>query len=65
MKFSEKLDLIKYNAHYNEFSDCIWNSENKEEFDSKWIELVEKSGLNDNWWLQNLYEIRSRWCLRM
>ena len=61
MKFSEKLDSIKYSAYYKEFSDCIWNSENKEEFDSKWMELVERSGLNDNRWLHNLYEIRSTW----
>lgn len=27
----------------------------------KWIELVEKSGLNDNKWLQPMYQIRAKW----
>ncbi|KAL6182750.1 hypothetical protein ACLB2K_044163 [Fragaria x ananassa] len=38
-----------------------WNSNSKEEFDSRWIEITEKSGLSDNKWLQSIYEIRSSW----
>jgi len=61
MKFSDKLDSIKFSAYYKEFSDCIWNSEMRKEFDSKWIDLVDRSGLSDNKWLRSMYEIRSSW----
>ncbi|VVA36799.1 PREDICTED: FAR1-RELATED SEQUENCE, partial [Prunus dulcis] len=32
-----------------------------EEFDSKWMKIVEKSESQDNYWLRSLYEIRSSW----
>ncbi|XP_062006078.1 protein FAR1-RELATED SEQUENCE 1-like [Rosa rugosa] len=32
-----------------------------EEFDKKWKEVVEKSGLSDNGWLQSIYDIRASW----
>ncbi|XP_004298164.1 PREDICTED: protein FAR1-RELATED SEQUENCE 5-like [Fragaria vesca subsp. vesca] len=60
-KFSEKLDAIKYRDHYQDFHSCIWNSSSGDEFDSRWNELIEKSGLSDNKWLKSIYEIRSSW----
>ncbi|KAL6193940.1 hypothetical protein ACLB2K_035024 [Fragaria x ananassa] len=60
-KFSEKLDAIKYRDHYQDFHSCIWNSSSADEFDSRWNELIEKSGLSDNKWLKSIYEIRSSW----
>ncbi|KAM5581168.1 hypothetical protein ABKV19_010407 [Rosa sericea] len=60
-KFSEKLDAIKYRDYYQDFHSCIWNSSSREEFDSRWTEIIEKSGLSDNKWLQSIYEIRSSW----
>ncbi|XP_024155754.1 protein FAR1-RELATED SEQUENCE 5-like [Rosa chinensis] len=60
-KFSEKLDAIKYRDSYQDFHSCIWNSSSREEFDSRWIEIIEKSGLSDNKWLESIYEIRSSW----
>ncbi|XP_062005976.1 protein FAR1-RELATED SEQUENCE 5-like [Rosa rugosa] len=60
-KFSEKLDAIKYRDYYQEFHSCIWNSSRREEFDSRWIEIIEKSGLSDNKWLELIYEICSSW----
>ncbi|XP_062021293.1 protein FAR1-RELATED SEQUENCE 5-like [Rosa rugosa] len=60
-KFSEKLDAIKYRDYYQDFHSCIWNSSSREEFDSRWIEITEKSGLSDNKWLESIYEIRSSW----
>jgi hypothetical protein len=60
-KFSEKLDSVKYSNYYSEFSDCIWNSEQAEEFDSKWLDLVERSELNDNKWLKKMFDLRSKW----
>ncbi|XP_024195739.1 protein FAR1-RELATED SEQUENCE 5-like [Rosa chinensis] len=60
-KFSEKLDAIKYRDYYQDFHSYIWNSSSREEFDSRWIEITEKSGLSDNKWLESIYEIRSSW----
>ncbi|XP_004298125.1 PREDICTED: protein FAR1-RELATED SEQUENCE 5-like [Fragaria vesca subsp. vesca] len=40
---------------------CVWNSEMLEEFDNKWKEVVERSGLSDNGWLQAIYDIRASW----
>ncbi|KAM7518863.1 hypothetical protein LguiB_017825 [Lonicera macranthoides] len=61
MKFSEKIDATKYSIYYKEFSACIWNSESPEEFDSEWESLIERSGLQGNTWLQEMYDLRSRW----
>ncbi|XP_062007189.1 protein FAR1-RELATED SEQUENCE 5-like [Rosa rugosa] len=60
-KFSKKLDAIKYRDSYQDFHSYIWNSSSREEFDSRWIEIIEKSGLSDNKWLELIYEIRSSW----
>nr|XP_011462987.1 PREDICTED: protein FAR1-RELATED SEQUENCE 5-like isoform X2 [Fragaria vesca subsp. vesca] len=62
-KFSEKLDAVKYRNYYQDFHSCIWNSNSGDEFDSRWTEIVEKSGLSDNKWLESIYEIRSSWIL--
>ncbi|XP_040374752.1 protein FAR-RED IMPAIRED RESPONSE 1-like [Rosa chinensis] len=59
--FFEKLDAIKYRDSYQDFHSCIWNSSSREEFDSRWIEIIENSGLSDNKWLESIYEIRSSW----
>ncbi|XP_020254511.1 protein FAR-RED IMPAIRED RESPONSE 1-like [Asparagus officinalis] len=61
MKFSEKIDVVKYSIYKNEFSACIWKSETPEEFDLQWESLIKKSGLEGNKWLQDQYELRSRW----
>ncbi|XP_062005724.1 protein FAR1-RELATED SEQUENCE 5-like [Rosa rugosa] len=60
-KFSEKLDAIKFRDHYDEFKNCIYSSENAEEFDFKWKSVLAKSGLSGHKWLQSIYEIRFRW----
>ncbi|XP_020254119.1 protein FAR-RED IMPAIRED RESPONSE 1-like [Asparagus officinalis] len=61
MKFSEKIDVVKYSIYKSEFSACIWKSETPEEFDLQWESLIKKSGLEGNRWLQDQYELRSRW----
>ncbi|PIA31354.1 hypothetical protein AQUCO_05000023v1 [Aquilegia coerulea] len=60
-KFSEKLDAVKYSVYYKEFYYCIWNSKSKEEFDLVSLELVQRSGLQDNKWLRSMFEIRLKW----
>ncbi|KAL5840161.1 hypothetical protein ACOSQ4_012769 [Xanthoceras sorbifolium] len=47
--------------HYVDFRNCIWESYTVNEFESKWLELIENCKLHENWWLQSLYEIRSKW----
>ncbi|KAM7488607.1 hypothetical protein LguiB_026091 [Lonicera macranthoides] len=61
MKFSKKIDAVKYGIYKNEFSDCIWKSETPEEFELQWESLMKKSGLGGNKWLNDMYGIRSRW----
>ncbi|TXG54219.1 hypothetical protein EZV62_019475 [Acer yangbiense] len=60
-KFSEKLNALIYRDYYRDFQKCIWESYNMEEFDSRWKEIITKSQLNENEWLQSMYEIRSKW----
>ena len=61
MKFSEKIEAVKYGIYKNEFSTCIWKSETPEEFELQWESLIKKSGLGGNKWLSDIYGIRSRW----
>ncbi|XP_058217039.1 protein FAR1-RELATED SEQUENCE 5-like [Rhododendron vialii] len=60
-KFSEKIGALAYKQYYEEFKKCIWNSESPEEFEAIWVDLVGKSMLSNNEWLQGKYEIRERW----
>ncbi|PIA31367.1 LOW QUALITY PROTEIN: hypothetical protein AQUCO_05000035v1 [Aquilegia coerulea] len=60
-KFSEKLDAVKYSVYYKKFYNCIWHSKSQEEFDLIWLDLVQKSGLQDNKWLESMFQIRLKW----
>ncbi|KAF7140291.1 hypothetical protein RHSIM_Rhsim06G0088300 [Rhododendron simsii] len=60
-KFSEKISALSYKDHYDEFKQCIWNSESPEEFEAKWADVVQKANLSSNEWLKDMYEIRERW----
>ena len=60
-KFSDKIGAAKCNDYYQDFKNCVWNSETIEEFDKKWKEVVERSSLSDNGWLQSIYDIRASW----
>ncbi|XP_024164711.1 protein FAR1-RELATED SEQUENCE 5-like [Rosa chinensis] len=60
-KFFEKLDAIKYRDHYDDFRNCIYSSENGEDFDFKCRSILAKSELSGHNWLQSIYEIRFRW----
>ncbi|KAL6140113.1 hypothetical protein ACLB2K_058414 [Fragaria x ananassa] len=60
-KFSEKIGTAKCNDHYDDFRSCVWNLEMPEEFGNKWKEVVERSSLSDNGWLQGIYDIRASW----
>ncbi|GAB2277654.1 hypothetical protein Dimus_039239 [Dionaea muscipula] len=60
-KFSEKIGALSYKEYYDEFKNCIWNSETSEQFVVGWQQVLKKANLSDNDWLQNLYNIRERW----
>ncbi|XP_058203431.1 protein FAR1-RELATED SEQUENCE 5-like [Rhododendron vialii] len=60
-KFSQKLGALAYVQHYEEFKKCIWNSENPDEFEARWLEIVQKAQLSSNEWLNDMYTIRARW----
>ncbi|KAL5773651.1 hypothetical protein ACOSP7_013290 [Xanthoceras sorbifolium] len=60
-KLSEQLNEVTYRDYYSDFQKCIWESCTREEFDSKWKEVIEKCNLNDNMWLHSMYGIRSKW----
>ncbi|KAF7113478.1 hypothetical protein RHSIM_RhsimUnG0122000 [Rhododendron simsii] len=60
-KFSQKLGALAYVQHYEEFKKCIWNSENLDEFEARWLEIVQKAHLSSNEWLNDMYTIRARW----
>ncbi|XP_021805771.1 protein FAR-RED IMPAIRED RESPONSE 1-like [Prunus avium] len=57
-KFSDKPECI---LHYQQFRECVWDSESRDEFDLRWKRIVEDSGLNEDTWLQSIFNIRSKW----
>ena len=60
-KFSEKINAINYKVHWQEFKNCICDSEAVEEFETNWANLIEKSNLSSNEWLQVQYANRAMW----
>ncbi|XP_020270897.1 protein FAR1-RELATED SEQUENCE 5-like [Asparagus officinalis] len=59
--FPHVLPNTFHSIYKSEFSACIWKSETPEEFDLQWESLIKKSGLEGNKWLQDQFELRSRW----
>lgn len=57
-KFSDKPERI---LHYQQFRECVWDFESRDEFDLRWKRIVENSGLNEDTWLQSIFNIRSKW----
>jgi zinc finger SWIM domain-containing protein 3 len=45
----------------SDFKDCIYEDRSEECFKKKWNELLNKYNLQENSWLQNLYELREKW----
>ncbi|XP_048326658.2 protein FAR1-RELATED SEQUENCE 5-like [Ziziphus jujuba] len=60
-KFSIQIDAITYRDFYKDFQKCIWESECPEEFERKWVTIIDKANLCDNNWLKSIFEICSRW----
>ncbi|KAK9017012.1 hypothetical protein V6N11_079500 [Hibiscus sabdariffa] len=60
-KFPEKLSHLyhKKSAFKCGLNKCIYESYTVEEFEKVWNELIIENGLEQNEWLQGLYEIRN------
>ncbi|PIN12418.1 hypothetical protein CDL12_14969 [Handroanthus impetiginosus] len=46
-----------------DFSSCIYDYEEEEEFLNAWQEMLEKYGLQSNKWLERMFKIREKWAL--
>ncbi|PIN10912.1 hypothetical protein CDL12_16491 [Handroanthus impetiginosus] len=46
-----------------DFSSCIYDYEEEEEFLHAWYEMLEKYGLQTNEWMERLFKIREKWAL--
>ncbi|CAL2228294.1 unnamed protein product [Prunus armeniaca] len=57
-KFSDKPECI---LHHQQFRECVCDFESRDEFDLKWKIIVENNGLNEDTWLQSIFNIRSKW----
>ncbi|KAL6527188.1 hypothetical protein OROGR_016278 [Orobanche gracilis] len=51
----------EHNEFKNHFFKCIHQSITVEEFESDWEAMIDKYGLQDNQWLENIYLIREKW----
>ncbi|KAL4621485.1 hypothetical protein ACB092_06G231400 [Castanea dentata] len=62
-KVPEQLSHVynKYPHFQEEFYHCIHDTITIEEFELEWSKIMEKYGLGDNDWLENLYMRRERW----
>ncbi|XP_038981617.1 protein FAR1-RELATED SEQUENCE 5-like isoform X5 [Phoenix dactylifera] len=45
------------------FKNCIYEGGSEEDFHTRWVDLVNKYGLEGNAWLEDLYAIREKWAL--
>ncbi|KAL6139290.1 hypothetical protein ACLB2K_064567 [Fragaria x ananassa] len=59
-KFSEKIGASIHQDSLRELKKCVWDSDTKEEFDARWIQVIDKGKLNNNEWFSSVYEMRSR-----
>ncbi|XP_057808940.1 protein FAR1-RELATED SEQUENCE 5-like [Salvia miltiorrhiza] len=60
-KFPEKMNSLLYHEHYHKLVHIIKESESGEEFEHRWMEVMESTELKSNEWLSDLYTIRHRW----
>ncbi|XP_027124261.1 protein FAR-RED IMPAIRED RESPONSE 1-like [Coffea arabica] len=46
-----------------DFSYCIYDYENENDFFEGWSEMLKKYGLEDNKWLKKMFDIKEKWAL--
>ncbi|XP_027124120.1 protein FAR1-RELATED SEQUENCE 5-like [Coffea arabica] len=47
----------------NDFSKCVYDFDEEEDFISEWNTMLKKYGLEDNDWLKRMFEIKEKWAL--
>ncbi|KAJ0623705.1 putative transcription factor FAR family [Helianthus annuus] len=62
-KVSRQLDCLYpwHDTFTKKFNKCIHRSWTEEEFDKRWVKLVDKFNLNEDAWFQSLYHDRKQW----
>lgn len=64
-KFSNKLGVLNYCDNYKFFKSVILNFETREELEISWPDLLQRTKLQNNAWLCQLYDIRRNGFLHM
>ncbi|KAF7133072.1 hypothetical protein RHSIM_Rhsim09G0059900 [Rhododendron simsii] len=57
-KFSERISALAYKEHYEEFKNCIWNSETPEQFEVGWVEVVMATNEDEHWVVYAVHRIK-------
>ncbi|KAG8369532.1 hypothetical protein BUALT_Bualt14G0023300 [Buddleja alternifolia] len=52
-----------FTSFSKDFSSCVYDYEEEEDFLNAWQEMLEKYGLQTNEWLERLFKIRKKWAL--
>ena len=54
--------LMKEESHFiSVFTKCMYGYENEEQFEDGWATLLAKHGVQENKWLQKVYNIKEKW----
>ena len=53
----------KFKQFANDFSRCVYDFDEEEDFISEWNTMLKKYGLEDNDWLKRMFEIKEKWAL--
>lgn len=54
-------DVNQFETFMAKFSKCIYRSWTDEQFEKRWLKMVDKFELRENEWVQSLYEDRKKW----
>ncbi|XP_042419722.1 protein FAR1-RELATED SEQUENCE 5-like [Zingiber officinale] len=60
-KFSDKLDPLTFQNHYQSIKNVIANSTTLDYFEKSWEEVIKCANLEKNDWLSSMYELRHKW----
>ncbi|XP_020206020.1 protein FAR-RED IMPAIRED RESPONSE 1 [Cajanus cajan] len=62
-RIPENLSFVikQYNNFLPKFNKCIFKSWTDEQFDMRWWKMVTRFGLQDDIWVQSLYDDRKKW----
>ncbi|XP_026399627.1 protein FAR1-RELATED SEQUENCE 9-like [Papaver somniferum] len=53
----------KFTNFATDFTNCVYDYEDEEEFTNAWFKMLEKYNLNGNDWLRRLYDLKEKWAL--